>query len=137
MRLIQIPLLLAIAALSSASFAADDQRIAHRSSSKANPLSQPAIVSLDSDSGIFLGLPDSRESSPGDVSWNRKPSWQLPLNPARDVCYTMRTYKVKMTERLSENESGSRGYSTCLFAREYQIRSADIKGKSAESSGAK
>ena len=40
-----------------------------------------------------------------------------------DVCYTMRTYKVKRTERLAKGESASRGYSTCELAPNFQIRS--------------
>ena len=41
-----------------------------------------------------------------------------------DVCYTMRSYKVKRKEHLADGESGSRGYSTCEMATNYQVRSA-------------
>jgi hypothetical protein len=41
-----------------------------------------------------------------------------------ELCYTMRTYKVKRTERLADDESGMRGYSTCELAKNYQVRSA-------------
>src|SRR5690349_17160930 len=41
-----------------------------------------------------------------------------------NVCLTMRSYKVKRTERLSDNESGMRGYSTCEMARNYDIRTS-------------
>ena len=51
----------------------------------------------------------------------------LPLDASKDVCYTMRMYKVKATEHLKENESARRGYTTCQLARDYQIRSADIR----------
>jgi hypothetical protein len=46
-------------------------------------------------------------------------------NPLADTCFTMRTYKVKPTERLRENESGSTEYSTCQMGSNYRIRSAD------------
>jgi hypothetical protein len=41
-----------------------------------------------------------------------------------DLCYTMRTYKVKRKEHFADGESGSRGYSTCEMATNYQVRSA-------------
>lgn len=47
----------------------------------------------------------------------------------RDLCYTMRTYKVKRTEHLADGESGRHGYSTCEFAANYQIRTTDIRVK--------
>jgi hypothetical protein len=46
-----------------------------------------------------------------------------------DVCYTMRSYKVKRTERLADNESGQRGYSTCEMASSYHVRSANGEAK--------
>jgi hypothetical protein len=41
------------------------------------------------------------------------------------ICYTMRTYMVKATERLIDNESGFRGYSSCQTASTYNLRSAE------------
>ena len=46
-----------------------------------------------------------------------------------DVCYTMRSYKVKRTERLADNETDHRGYSTCEMASSYHVRSADAQAK--------
>ena len=46
-----------------------------------------------------------------------------------NVCYTMRSYKVKRTERLADNDSGRRGYSTCEMASSYHVRSADGQAK--------
>ena len=46
-----------------------------------------------------------------------------------DVCYTMRSYKVKRTERLADNETDHRGYSTCEMASSYHVRSADGQAK--------
>jgi len=39
-------------------------------------------------------------------------------------CYTMRVYKAKRKEHFADGESGSRGYSTCQMATNYQVRSA-------------
>lgn len=127
MRLLLILFLLAV--LSSISFAAD-QEPSSSSSSEAQ-VSPPSLILSDSDSGL-PSRTNSSQSSERDARWNRKPSWQIPLNSAGDVCYTMRTYKVKATERLSKNEKGTRGYSTCLFARDYELRSADIRGDRSE-----
>lgn len=51
---------------------------------------------------------------------------RVELNPRAEVCFTMRTYKVKPTERLREGESGSMGQSTCQMGSNYKVRSADI-----------
>lgn len=48
-------------------------------------------------------------------------------------CYTMRMYKVKRQEHFAEGESGSRGYSTCELASNYQVRSAIAHVETAES----
>jgi len=45
------------------------------------------------------------------------------------VCYTMRTYKVKRAERLADNESEHRGYTTCEMASSYHVRSANGEAK--------
>ena len=47
----------------------------------------------------------------------------LLLNPQSGVCFTMRTFKVKPTERL-QDENGMRGYSTCQMGSEYRVRNA-------------
>ena len=47
------------------------------------------------------------------------------LSPFAGVCFTMRTYKVKPTERLQDGEIGLRGYSTCQMGSKYGVRSAD------------
>jgi len=45
-----------------------------------------------------------------------------PAVSSGDLCYTMRTYKVKRTERLGAGESATRGYSTCELASNFQVR---------------
>ncbi len=42
----------------------------------------------------------------------------------KDVCYTIRSYKVKPTERIKDDESMAAGYSTCEMSWAYRIRSA-------------
>lgn len=47
-------------------------------------------------------------------------------------CYTMRMYKVKRKEHFADGENGSRGYSTCELASNYQVRSAIVHMQTAE-----
>lgn len=47
-------------------------------------------------------------------------------------CYTMRMYKVKRKEHFADGESGTRGYSTCELASNYQVRSAIAHVETAE-----
>ncbi len=47
------------------------------------------------------------------------------LDSQGNICYTMRSYKVKPKERFAENESARAGYSTCEMASAYRLRSAD------------
>ena len=39
-------------------------------------------------------------------------------------CLKLRMYKVKRTERLADGETASRGYTTCEWASNYQMRTA-------------
>lgn len=48
-----------------------------------------------------------------------------------DVCYTMRTYKVKPSERMRDRENLFRGYSECEMASNFEIRSAEAHQKKA------
>jgi len=126
MRSIQLLLLLAMAVLSSASFGADDRKPSRPSSFSGKPvhptktpLSEQTILPSPS---VF----ESRELNSG-TSWKQKGAWVVPLNASNDVCYTLRTYKVRRTERLSDNENGQRSYTTCQFAADFQFRSADAR----------
>jgi hypothetical protein len=63
------------------------------------------------------------EAKPRDS--NQPAATVVPLAKLDDgLCYTMRLYKLKRTERVSEGETVSRGYSTCELASNYQFRSA-------------
>ncbi len=50
------------------------------------------------------------------------------LDTSGNVCYTMRSYKVKPREHFAEGESGRAGYSTCERASTFRFRSADEEG---------
>ena len=49
----------------------------------------------------------------------------IELSQFAGVCFTMRSYKVKPTERLRDGESASTGYSTCEMGSNYKVRSVD------------
>jgi hypothetical protein len=54
-------------------------------------------------------------------------TWKAdPINTNEKGCLKLSTYKVRATERLKENETWRLGYTTCVDAREFQMRSADI-----------
>src|SRR5579864_2409069 len=72
------------------------------------------------DGRLNSDLPALKKTDPGSYSLSD-------LNG--DVCYTMRSYKVKRTERLRDDQSGRRGYTTCEMAASYRVRSAKAKAK--------
>jgi hypothetical protein len=80
------------------------------------------------DSQSLVAHQNSTESERFDVTRHQfgllSPSGDLGTGDA-NVCYTMRSYKVKRTERLNENESGVTGYSTCEMASIYKLRSTE------------
>jgi len=76
----------------------------------------PATVSSDAkfSSGVYSGLDLTTETRSREQTND-------------DVCYTMRTYKVKRTERLTDRQRSLRGYATCVMAGNYRLHSADAK----------
>ena len=70
-----------------------------------------------------LGL--SAFSLPDGVKAQRTRRTRTGINPDASVCFTMRSYKVKRTERLVNNENGLTGYSTCEMESSFRLRSAD------------
>jgi len=50
---------------------------------------------------------------------------RVDLSPFAGVCFTMRSYKVKPTERLRDDDNGGAGYSTCQMGSKFRVRSAD------------
>lgn len=71
---------------------------------------EPIIASLQPNGPGRIPLPRLRGRSLADLNGN--------------VCYTMRTYKIKPTERIQEGESVNGGYSECEMASNFEIHSA-------------
>jgi len=98
--------------------------VALTSSLTAFAADQNSAASVSSSSGpdqaIVLPGPDSSKPL-------RNRNAGVPLAD-KDVCYTIRSYKVKPTERIKDGESVAAGYSTCEIASSYRIRSADARG---------
>jgi hypothetical protein len=74
-----------------------------------------------------LTNPFSKPDASSGVLQLRNPQlgFEAPASANNDVCYTMRSYKVKRTERRDDNQSSVRGYSTCEMASSYWLRSAE------------
>jgi hypothetical protein len=71
---------------------------------------EPVIATLQSNGSSRIPAPRLKGRSLAELNGN--------------VCYFMRTYKIKPTERIPEGQSASRGYSECEMASDYEIRSA-------------
>jgi hypothetical protein len=114
--------LLLIACIATAGFAADDGSNSQASAgSLQNQTADPALFgqpaqSAASDLFFLKDKPRLKFTTPA-----RQPRSAV-LNDAD--CYTMRMYKVKRKEHFADGESGTRGYSTCELASNYQVRSA-------------
>ena len=65
------------------------------------------------------------ETLPSNPEVARRQDHGVGLARHGGVCYAMRTYKVKPTERIRDHENFSRGYSECEMASNFQIRSAE------------
>jgi hypothetical protein len=115
---------LLMACTANAAFAAGDG-----SNSQSSPGSLP---NQTADAALFANPPQSVPASSGlfFLKGNPRLSLSSPTVPPTSailndrLCLTMRMYKVKRAERLADNQSGSRGYSTCELASNYQVRSA-------------
>lgn len=109
-------LLFFVVSLAATAFAADKAEQPEPSPGSQNSIATSVLLPAQSGQ-------DFSTSSP--VTLNHPPVPRTPLATLDDgVCYTMRTYKVKPKEHFADNESGSRGYSTCELASNYQVRSA-------------
>ena len=86
---------------------------------------QHRISGVQSDSEAFPVAAPGVPTNPMVTVWMGSHRKRIDLDPFAGVCFAMRTYKVKPTERLRDNESGSRGYTTCQMGSNYQVRSAD------------
>jgi hypothetical protein len=147
MTLARLPLLLAFSALTTCAMAGDQLSSSQTTSSNAAARPQssallPSAASLPpkpdvaprsrlplpgAESYNFVVAPDARDRAP---LARFKTGQGLSLAEVQgDVCYTMRSYKVKETERIRDHESLFRGYSECEMASNFQIRSAEAHQK--------
>jgi len=122
--------LLLVACIATAAFAAGDGSDSQASAgSLQNQVADPALFgqqaqSTASDLFFLKDKPRLNLTAPA-----RQPRSAV-LNDAD--CYTMRMYKVKRKEHFADGESGTRGYSTCELASNYQVRSAIAHVETAE-----
>jgi hypothetical protein len=107
---------------------------------KAQSESSASLQNQTADLALF-GQPDDDMPASSDLFFlKNRPRLNLspPTEPPKFAilndadCYTMRMYKVKRKERFADGESGTRGYSTCELASNYQIRSAIAHVETAE-----
>jgi len=147
MTLSRLPLLLAFSALTTWAIAGDDLSSPQTTSAQADVGPQHAAPRLDDADSLppnpevasrsrllFPGAgsqnlvftPDSRDRVPSARFRTRHGLSLADVNG--DVCYTMRTYKLKPTERIRDQEN-FRGYSECEMASDFQIRSAEAHEK--------
>ena len=148
MTLARLPLLLAFSALSTCAVAGGNVSSPQTTSSNADVGAQQAASLLgggeslptDPDVAPPSRLP-SPETGPQKLVFEPNAQDRVPLARFRtqsrhsladvsgDVCYTMRTYKVKPTERIRDRENFFQGYSECEMASNFQIRSAEAHEK--------
>jgi len=121
MTLFRVASLLVLAVASTSAFAADPNSTPASSS-------EASSVTLDSIhlAPWFTGTKgnDSQPAAAGrtKTAWSRTPAFAVPGALNEVSCLTLRTYMVKRTERLTDNESAARGYTTCQPVSNYQIR---------------
>lgn len=144
----RLPLLLAFSALTTCAVAGDNLTSPSptaSSNAEANPQSSWPVLGSESLPPNPDIAPRSRLQFPGAASHDLVLTPDAPNRvsprPFRtrnglsladvngDVCYTMRTYKVKPSERMRDRENLFRGYSECAMASNFEIRSAEAHQK--------
>lgn len=121
MTLARLSLLLAFLALATWAMAGENLPSSQTTASNADVGSQS---SANRRSGV--------ETLPSNPEVVRRQDHGVSLAPRGGVCYVMRSYKVKPTERVRDYENFSRGYSECEMASSFQIRSAEAHQKKPE-----
>ena len=99
----------------------------------ADQSSQPATLDLNNQMLASSGEQAALLQSPWDQSISAKRMYSygvlepdvLEADVKDNVCYTMRSYKVKRKERFAEGERGRLGYPTCEKASTFHVRSTD------------
>jgi hypothetical protein len=86
---------------------------------------QPRLSIAQTDSGAVSLAAPSYESVIAQLDRTKHVDRRVNLNPLAGVCFTMRSYKVKRTERFRDDESAATAYSTCQVGLGYTVRSVD------------
>jgi hypothetical protein len=85
---------------------------------------QFGIASGQADSGaVFLAAPSYGLVVP-QLDRSKRSERRVELSPFAGVCFTMRSYKVKRSERFRDDKSASTAYSTCQMGSIYNVYSA-------------
>jgi len=135
MTLAWLSLLLAFAALTTRAMAGDNRTYSETASANAENLPQNPDDVTPRSQLLFPGAgshdlvlaPDAQDRAPLARFRSRTALNLADVNG--DVCYTMRTYKMKPSERVRDHDNLFRGYSECEMASRYQIRSAEAHQK--------
>ena len=85
---------------------------------------QPRVPMVQADSGAVALAAPSYELVIAQLDRAKRDDRRVNLGPLASVCLTMRTYKVKRTERFRDDESAAMAYSTCQMGSNYNVRSA-------------
>jgi hypothetical protein len=82
---------------------------------------QAPISLVPADSGVKdLAAPEGKVGAQVILRTEKR----ILVKPFAGVCFTMRTYKAKPTERFQDGESGAMQYSTCQMGSDYELRTA-------------
>ena len=114
--------LISVVALSTFAFAGS-KNVAAISGSSLPSTAVPTTITTP----WFTGMRAARVPQLAIGSVQLKPTSKARLmsqNLSSATCGTMRMYKVKRTERLSDGDTGVRGYTTCEIFSNFQVRSA-------------
>jgi hypothetical protein len=124
------PLFLAVllGGIASSVLAADSTQSQTLSNSPQDATSAEIAQAVADPSGLIFSVAEL-------PTLNHPPIARPPLAKLDDsVCLTLRIYKVKRTEHLSDEDTGERGYTTCELGTNYQLRSAIAHAHAAEES---
>ena len=147
MTLARLSLLLAFLAMTTWAGAGDNLSSSQTASSNADGGSQSSADRRAGDTSprnpdvaprprlLFPGAGPSLAAAPAQdrgLTAHSKTRHGVSLATDGEVCYAMRSYKVKPTERLRDYENFSRGYSECVMASNFQSRSAEAHQKNPE-----
>ena len=96
---------------------------ADKAPSAASP-EQPRISLAETGSDAVFSVAPPYEFLIPRLDRTNRSDRRVNLNPLAGVCFTMRSYKVKRTERFRGDGSAAMAYSTCQLGSGYNVRSA-------------